>query len=60
MVHEGGKKIPPIKSTRLSQEENNKEDDIKNNHKNLINIGMIGNSKSIVIIWSWLFPKVAM
>ena len=51
-------KLPPIKSPKLSKEEQKKEYDIKKIFKDLINTGMIVDFKSIQIIWSGLFPKV--
>ena len=49
-----------MKSPRPSKEENKKEDNIKQNLKKIINIGMIGNYKSIGINWSGLSPKFVM
>ena len=49
-----------MKIPRLIKEAQKKEYDINKYIKNLINIGIIGNYKSIGIIWSGLFPKVVM
>ena len=46
-----------MKRKILIKEEENKEDDIKKIFKNLINIGMIEDSKSIRIIQSGLLQK---
>ena len=45
-------KIPTIKRLILSKEEKKKEDNIKSITKNIINIGMIGNYKSIRTSWN--------
>ena len=50
---------PPIKIPRLRREAQKKEDNIKI-LKKLINIGMIGNQKSIGIRLSGLFQEVVM
>ena len=53
-------KIPPMERPRLSKEEKKKEKKSNKILKKITNIGMIGISKSIGIIWSGLFPKVVM
>ena len=46
-----------MKMPRLSKEAHKKEENIKQNLKNIINIGMIGSFKSIGISWGVLSPK---
>ena len=60
MFHEKHKtKLSPLKMPRLSKEAQ-KKDDVTKIFKNIINIGMIRNSKTTAISLSGFFPEVVM
>ena len=49
-----------MKRPIIRKEAHKKEDDTNKSFKNIISIGMIGNSKYIGISWSGLFQKFVM